>query len=113
MVWHRERQKKLDTIIELQLQLIEKVEKLMTSQQDVDAAVTAVQGLLTDVQTQVTAIATDVTAIQQLLANGQTVDTTALDSVVATVQGVQSSLDQGVSQLNALANPAPATPPAA
>lgn len=84
----------------------------MTSQDDINAAVTAIQGLATDISTQVAQLGTDVTAIQAEITTlqGQGVDTSALNTLVASVASTQSSLDTAVSSVSNLVPPA--TPPA-
>ena len=86
-----------------------RLDKIMAAQDDINAAVTAVTGLLTDIQGQVATLATDLQQIQALLASGQTVDTSALDAAVANVAGIQSALDSGVSAVTAVASPPPPT----
>jgi hypothetical protein len=82
---------------EQQLNRIEqKVDQLMAGQASIDAAVTAINNLLTD-------LSSDVAAIQQQIAAGAPVDTTALDAAVANIPAAQAAID-------ALAHPA-ATPP--
>jgi predicted RNA-binding Zn ribbon-like protein len=63
----------------------EKLEKIMSAQSDVDAAVAALQSFLADVAV----------AVQDIKAelSGSAVDTSALDSVVAQLPAVQASLD--------------------
>lgn len=82
------------------------------TQSDIDNAVTVISGFLTDVQSKNAEVLSDIQEIQQALANGQTVDTSKLDSMVATVSGIQTNLDSAVSQLSSVANPAPAPSPA-
>jgi hypothetical protein len=82
---------------EAQLRRIEqKVDKIMAAQDDINAAVTTFQGLLTDASAQVQKIGA------LLAAGGTPADTSALNSLVGQVPAVQASLD-------ALANPAPVT----
>ena len=85
-----------------------KADLIIMSQTDINNAVTAITGLLTDLGNQTSAILADVTAIQAALANGQPVDTSQLDSVVSGVQAVDTALDTAVSQLGSLV-PAPPT----
>jgi len=63
-----------------------KVEKLMAGQASIDAAVTAFTAFLTD-------LSADVTAIKTELANGGTVNTTQLDTLVAGLPAAQAALD--------------------
>jgi len=88
----------------------QQLEHIMTtqsqSQADVNAANTAVVALLTDVSDDVATILADVKSIQAALASGQPVDTTALDSTVAGIAAVQSSLDSATSQLTGVVPPA-------
>jgi hypothetical protein len=83
-------------LFEHELQRIEgKVDQIMAGQASIDAAVTAFTEFLTD-------LSADVAAIKAQLADGGTVDTTALDSVVGQLPAAQAALD-------ALAHPV--TPP--
>jgi hypothetical protein len=97
---------KLDLIMWQLLQLSQQLGEIMTAQGDITAAVTAFTALLTDMQSDSATLLTDVTAIQAQLAAGQPVDTSALDSVVASVQAMQTGLDTAVSQVSGLV-PAP------
>lgn len=89
--------------------LNEKASRIMTAQDDINATVTAVQGLVSDISTQVAQLGTDVTAIQAEIANlqGAGVDTSALNALVANLAGTQSSLDTAVSSVGSLVPPAP------
>ncbi len=104
------------------------MEKLMAAQDDINAATAAITGLLTDIQakvadatTQIGTLGTDLTAIQQQIASGQPVDTSALNTAAGSVASVQASLDSmgaaldtAVQNVTAVASPAavPAEPPA-
>jgi uncharacterized protein YqgV (UPF0045/DUF77 family) len=80
---------------EQQLNRIEgKVDQIMAAQDDVNAAVTALQAFLTDISNDVAAIKAELASV------GVTVDTTALNTVIAQLPAAQAALD-------ALANPAP------
>jgi hypothetical protein len=98
-------------IIERFNQLDKRLEKIMASQDDVNAAVTAIQGLLTDLSAQTSTILTDVTAVQSQIGSGQAVDTSALDSAVSGIQSVQTALDSAVSNLTTIAEPTTPTTP--
>lgn len=87
----------------------QKADRIMTAQDDINNAVIAVTGLLTDISAQVAQLGTDLTAIQQELASGQPVSTTALDSAVQQVSAAQAALDTAVASITGLA---PAAPPA-
>jgi hypothetical protein len=82
------------------------------TQTDIDNAVAVVTGLLTDIGTQNGVVLTDLGEIQTALSNGQPVDLSKLDTIVASVGAVQASLDTAVASLTAVAAP-PVTPPAA
>jgi hypothetical protein len=82
----------------------------MSAQDDINAAVTAVTGLFTDLQAQVTQLATDVNELGALIQSGQPVDTSALNNITATVAGVQATVDNAVSSVTAL-TPPPAPAP--
>lgn len=74
-------------LFEHELQRIEgKVDQIMAGQASIDAAVTAFTEFLTD-------LSADVAAIKAQLADGGTVDTTALDSVVGQLPAAQAALD--------------------
>lgn len=88
-----------------------KLEKIMASQDDINAAVTAIQGLLTDLSAQAGTILTDIQGVQAQIGSGQAVDTSALDSAVSGIQAVQTSLDSAVSNLTTVAEPAAPTTP--
>lgn len=81
----------------------------MTAQDDVNAAVTAISGVTTDLATTVGNIQTEIANLNaQIAAGGGTpVDTSALDTAVTALQQAQASVD-------ALETPAtpPVTPPA-
>jgi predicted negative regulator of RcsB-dependent stress response len=62
----------------------------MTAQADVDAAVTAVQGVTADLGNAVTNIKAEIAALQ---AAGVTVDTTALDAAIAPLEAAQAAVD--------------------
>lgn len=86
---------------ERQLERIEqKVDKLMAAQDDINAAVTALNSFLSDLSTQVQAIAAALAA-----GGGTPVSTTALNTVIAQLPAAQAAVD-------ALAGtPAPVTAP--
>jgi hypothetical protein len=78
--------------------ILQRLEKIMTAQDDVNAAVAAIQELVTD-------LAAAVANIQaQLAQQGASVDTSQLDALVAQLPTVQASVD---------ALETPAAPPAA
>lgn len=101
----------------------QKLDVIMTSQDDIDAAVAAINdavtgigSAVTDLGTQNAQLAADVAAIQAALTAGPGggVDTTALNlavaSLVATKDSLatsQASLDTAVSQVSGLVPPAP------
>jgi hypothetical protein len=89
----------------------QRLASIMASQDDINAAVTAIQSLLTDLSAQAQTILTDVQGVQSQIGAGAPVDTTALDSAVAGIQAVQTSLDSATQQLSTVAEP-PVTPPA-
>jgi predicted trehalose synthase len=97
-------------ILSLVQEINTNVGKLMTQQQDIDNAVTAITGLLTDVAAQVAQLGTDLAALQAALAGGTPVSTAALDSAVAQVQATQTALDSAVSSITSLTPPAAPTP---
>jgi hypothetical protein len=114
--WSEHLLKTLWEMLEVLKSIDKKVEKIMTVQADLAADATAISGAFTEVQTtltdmaaQVTQIGTDVAAIQTALANGQPVDTSAIDALAAqaatlqaSVQSADSSLDTAVQSVTAL-----------
>lgn len=83
------------------------------SQGDIDNATTVITGLLTDLGNQDASILADVQSLLTQIANGQPVDTSALDTIVAKVAAAQSETDSAVGTLNTAANPAPPATPTA
>lgn len=86
-----------------------KADQLMSQQDQIDADVQAIAAALTAVQGDAATLVTDVTAIAAKIAAGETVDTSALDALVASAQGVQSAVDSATASVTALAPP-PAPP---
>jgi hypothetical protein len=84
-----------------------KLNDIMATQAELDAATAALTTLGTNVAGNVAQLQTDVAAIQALLAAPQ-LDTTALDAAVASVANTASSLDASVSSVTALVPAAPA-----
>lgn len=82
-----------------------KVNQIMSEAADIANAVTVVTNLLNDVSSDNQTILADITAIQDQIANGQPVDTSALDAVIAKVSNVQSGLDSAVENLSNVASP--------
>lgn len=79
--------------------------EIMSEQSDIDAAVTEFTTVLGDLQTQTASLVTDLQELQAIIAAGQPVDTSALDSVVASASAVQSALDAAVAGINTEAAP--------
>jgi hypothetical protein len=94
-------------ILWLLVDILRKLERIMTAQDDINAAVAAFSTILTDIQGQVATLGTDVQQLTTLIGSGQPVDTSALDAIVATAAGIQSSLDTAVGSVTALATPPP------
>src|ERR1700761_4064565 len=71
-----------------------KLDRIMSQQADIDAAVQALTGMVADVQTQQTALGQIETSIQSYIQTlqAQNVDTSQLDAIVAQVQAAQSGL---------------------
>lgn len=82
----------------------------MSEQADINNAVTAITGLLTDLGNVTGTILADVTAIQQALASGQPVTTGALDSAVSGIAAVDTAIDSAVGSLSALVPTGTTTP---
>lgn len=87
--------------------VLEGMEKLMAAQDDINAAVTAVAGVLGDVQADVATLANDLDAWMKA---NPGVDTSALAPLVANAQSVQAALDSQVAAITNAVNPAPAPP---
>jgi hypothetical protein len=84
-------------LFEQQLSRIEqKVDALMSAQDDINAAVTAITGFLTD-------LSNDVSLIAARLQAGGAADTAALNQVVGQLPAIQAAVDS-------LANPPAAAP---
>jgi hypothetical protein len=92
----------------LESRLTERLEQIMTEQQDIDAATQALTGMVSDVQNQSASLATAVEGIQAYIAAHPDADTSALDAVVAQVSGAQSGLDAAVGNVQGVL---PANPP--
>jgi hypothetical protein len=92
--------------------ILEKLEKIMTAQDDINAAVAEDNTLLTDLGTQVTAVqaaqAAFAAQISQLSSQG--VDTSGLVTANEALTAAQAPLDAAVQALTAASTPA--TPPA-
>lgn len=102
----------LESIHQMLIRIIDNQEKIMSEQSNIDADVTALTAVATDIQAQVSQLGTDVTAIQAALAAlPPSVDTTALDAAVASLSSTQASLDSAVGSVTGLVPPA--APPAA
>lgn len=86
MFQEEEHQHQLSEIHRLLQLLNEKVGQVMTAQDDITAAVGALQGFLTD-------LSNDVQAIAAKIDNGETVDTSALTALVAQLPAAQAALD--------------------
>ena len=96
---------------EMEQRLNHKLEKIMAGQADIDAAVAAFTGLQNDMQAQIAQLGADVTEIQAALAAlPPSVDTTALNTLVASIAATQANLDNQVSSVSALVPPAPPAP---
>lgn len=93
----------------MEQRLNDKLEALMTTQDDINAAVQQFGGMLTDMDAEVTALGTDVANIQAWIAANPQVDTTDLNNLVASVASHQSNLDTAVSNAG---NVLPQQPPA-
>lgn len=89
------------------IRIIENQEKIMTAQDDINAAVTAIQAVTSDLVSAAGNIQTEIANLNsQLAAAGQPqVDTTALNAAIAPLQAAQKAVD-------ALETPASTTPPA-
>jgi hypothetical protein len=79
-----------------------KLNIIMATQAELDAATAALTAVSTDIATNVTQLGTDVAAIQALLAQPN-LDATALDAAVAAIAATQANLDTAVSGVTSLA----------
>lgn len=85
-----------------------KEDKIMSDQDNIDAATIAVEGEVADLgtkDTQIQAVVTEILALQQA-----GVDTTALVAATTDLLTAQGADDAQIAALTAAANPAPATP---
>jgi hypothetical protein len=110
---HCDHSGELRAIREFLTDIDRKLETIMTTQDDINAAVAEDNSLLTDLGTQVQAVsaaqaafATEITSLQ-----GQGVDTSGLVTANAALAAAQAPLDAAVAALTAAS--APAAPPAA
>src|SRR5262249_8703987 len=85
--------------------LNKKLDVIMSQQDATDAAVRALAAAPPAVQPAAATLVTDVEAIAAKIAAGETVDTTALDALVTTAQGVQAAIDTATASVAALAPP--------
>jgi len=85
-----------------------KLEKIMTTVNDIAAAVTAISGIVAQVNTTVTDLLTEaVPAIQaEIAALGTPVDTSALDAAVAALTPLAAQLSSAQAAVDALEPPA-------
>lgn len=89
---------------------MEKLEKIMAAQDDVNAADQAIVGLLTDMAADIATIGTGIASIQAALAAlPPEVDTTQLDADVANIAAAQASLDAAAASVANVVPPAPAS----
>lgn len=82
------------------IRIIENQEKIMAAQDDINAAVSAVQAVTADLTSAASNIQAEIAALQ---AAGVTVNTTALDAAIAPLQAAQAAVDA--------LETAPVTPP--
>jgi hypothetical protein len=98
----------LQRLDQLEYRVNEKLEKIMAAQDDINAADQAIVGLLTDMQGDIATIGTGITSIQAALAAlPESVDTTQLDTDVASIAQAQANLDAAAASV---ANVVPAAP---
>lgn len=102
---------KLDTILHSLHHIASNQEKIMTEQQDIDAAVATDTALIADLATQVTAVqaAQDAFAAEIAALEAQGVDTSGLVAANAQLSAAQAPLDAAVAALTAAS--VPTTPP--
>ena len=72
------------------------LENIMSEQQSINAAVTALTGLVNDVQAETATLTTAVEGIRAYIAAHPDVDTSQLEALVTRVSGVQQNLDTAV-----------------
>lgn len=82
-------------------ELHRKVDKIMATQAEIDAATQALTVLTTDVATNVAQLQTDVANLQALL-NQPQLDATALDAAVAAAADTAANLDAAVQSVTAI-----------
>lgn len=78
-----------------------KLDKIMATQAELDAATAALTALTGGVATDVAQLGTDLAAIQALL-QADTLDASALDAAVANAANTQASLDAAVAGVTSL-----------
>jgi len=101
--FHPEVLRVLDRIDAQLCAINEKLENIIMSQSDIDAAVATDTALLADLTTQTAAIAAAQAAFAAEIATlqGQGVDTSALDAINAQLAAAQAPLDAAVTALTA------------
>jgi len=85
--------------------ILDNQESLMAAQDDVNAAITAIGVVLTDVSAQVSALSSDLAA--WVAKQPATVDTSGLAAMVASAQAAQAALDAQTKAITDAVNPAP------
>jgi len=106
--------RKLDSLADqlagVERRLNERLDAIMTEQQDIDAATQVLNGLVTDLGAQQQNLADILSAIQAYIAAHPDADTSELDAVIAQVTNAQSGLDQAVQNVQSVVPQQP-TPP--
>lgn len=94
------------------IRIIENQEKIMAAQDDINAAVSAVQAVTADLTSAASNIQAEVASLNsQLAAAGSaTVDTSALNAAIAPLQAAQAAVDALETPAAPAAPAAPATP---
>lgn len=82
-----------------------KIDKIMSEQDSINADVAAIKAVFDKIGADLTTINAGIAALQAQIASGATVDTTALDALVAQGQALQGTVDSAAASL-----PAPSTP---
>jgi hypothetical protein len=99
-------------VLVFKFDVLTRLDKILTilgeikmSQADINADVQALTGVVNDVLADASTLLTDVTAIQQEIAAGGTVSTTALDALTASAAAMQSTIDSATSTVSGLVTP--------
>jgi hypothetical protein len=89
-----------------------KVNKILMSQQQIEADVAAISSMMDGISADTAQLVSDTNALRDQVAAGTPVDTSQLDALAARAQGVQSALDSATQGVSSMVNPPAADTPA-